>query len=516
MFSDKTNNDVCTLEISKDSLPPQSAITGTIYEVNPTPTALDYSLASGCLLGNGVAPDKPVVVCHNYTAAMRQGDVVIPFHVAPTPNLDYPMSYLAVTSSKPHEHILALTLQPGMKEYFLQIGLLSPTTVVHEVNPKLSPQGLMGFPFTDVLSQAVSQKTSLPAGGYFVTTFPSNYAKDQAISLGLVPVQQSSPSLTNNKALMRAAAEVYGFTMSPGVELRDGSDIKQALEVFEGCPKVWMKLAHGAGGDMVIPISGPLTAKKVIGARDSLYSSVSQAFQQAEYGEGAHECYWPKDSFAPKLSTILLEKDIGTLGKIVGNFSNSMLVKTDGSCEVLAYYSQMIGQRGEFLGSSPALLSEELQAALFPEMAKVAAFCAELKLFGFMGLDFFLVEDSSGALKPVFIEMNGRPSSSLNTHLVATKLGAPYWINIDLRSDHEINTFEDFARHFESKELLYPQGTPGEGMVIPLSLSAMHTKTGDQYTLVRPDNKVRVMVASRKSMDHCLSMLAELSKLGFK
>jgi predicted ATP-grasp superfamily ATP-dependent carboligase len=157
-----------------------------------------------------------------------------------------------------------------------------------------------------------------------------------------------------------------------------------------------------------------------------------------------------------------------------------------------------------------------MQAALFPEMAKVAAFCAELKLFGFMGVDFFLVEDSRGALKPVFIEMNGRPSSSLNTHLVATKLGAPYWINIDLKSDHEINTFEDFAKHFEGDELLYPQSVPGEGMVIPLSLSSMYTKTDGQYTLVRPDKKVRVMVASSKSMDHCLSILAELSELGFK
>lgn len=501
---------------SSKQLPPSPAVASDIYEPNPTPIALDYSLASGCLLGNGVAPDEPVVVCHNYTAAMTHDGVAIPFHVAPTPNLDYPMSYLAVTSAKPHEHVLALTLQPGMKEYFLRSGILSPTTIIHEVNPDVSPQGLVGHPFTDAISQAAHQNPSLPLGAYFVATFPSNLVKEQATSMGLVPVQQSSPFSSNNKALMRVAAQVYGFEMSPGLELHDTSEIAQAVAFFEGCSKVWMKLAHGAGGDMVIPIEGPLTAEKIRKARDSLFASVSQAFQQAQYPEGAQEHYWPQDCFAPRLSTIILERDIGTLGTIVGNFSNSMLVKSDGSCEVLAYYSQIIGKKGEFLGSSPAMLSKEVQVAIFPEMAKVAAFCSELKLFGFMGLDFFLVKDSSGALKPIFIEMNGRPSSSLNTHLVATKIGAPYWINIDLQSDHEINTYDDFAKHFNGQEPFYPQNNPEEGMVIPLSLSAMYTKTDGEYTLVRPDKKVRVMIASNRGMDHCLSILASLSKLGFK
>lgn len=518
MFHDKINHSESPSEFPQNNLtiPDQKKTATEIYDPTPAPIALDYSLASGCLLGHGVTPDQPVVVYHNYTAAMTHEGVTIPFHVAPTPQLDYPMSYLAVTSAKPHEHVVALTLQPGMKEYFLEVGILSPTTVIHEVNPTISPQGVVGYPFTDALSQAVHANLPLPSGGYFVSTFPSNLVKEQATALGLVPLQESSPSLTNNKALMRSASEVFGFEMAPGVELQGAHDIDEAVTFFEGCSKVWMKLAHGAGGDMVIPIAGPLTAEKIQEARDSLYVSVSRAFQQGEFSKEAQEHFWSQDNFAPTLSTIILEKDIGTLGEIVGNFSNSMLVKSDGSFEVLAYYSQIIGQKGEFLGSSPAPLSQEIQTALLPEMGKVAKFCAELKMFGFMGVDFFLVRDPSGAIKPVFIEMNGRPSSSLNTHLVATKIGAPFWINIDLRSEKEINTYADFAGHFDAATRFYPRSTLEEGMVIPLSLSSMHTKTDGEYTLVRPDKKVRVMIASNQSLEHCLSILASLSERGFK
>jgi hypothetical protein len=517
MFEDKMNHSESASEFPRKELtiPDQKNTTTEIYDPTPVPIALDYSLATGCLLGHGVAPGQPVVICHNYTAAMAHEGVTIPFHVAPTPQLDYPMSYLAVTSAKPHEHVLTLTLQPGMKEYFLEVGVLSPTTVIHEVNPTVSPQGIVGYPFTDALSQAAQAKIPLPSGSHFVSTFPSNLAKEQATALGLVPVQQSSPSSTNNKALMRSASEVFGFEMAPGVELRSVHDIDEAGKFFNGCPKVWMKLAHGAGGDMVIPIAGPLTAEKIQEARDSLYVSVSRAFQQGEFSKDAQERFWSRDNFEPNLSTIILEKDIGTLGEIVGNFSNSMLVKSDGTFDVLAYYSQIIGEKGEFLGSSPAALSQEIQAALLPEMGKVAKFCEELKMFGFMGVDFFLVKDPSGTIKPVFIEMNGRPSSSLNTHLVATKVGAPYWINIDLRSDKEINTYADFAAHFDGTTPFYPRSTLEEGMVIPLSLASMHIKTDGEYTLVRPDKKVRVMIASSQSLEHCLSILASLSERGF-
>lgn len=495
---------------------PTPPATTEVTAASPIPSFIDLSLASAALQAHGLPPTDPVVVCHNYTAAGSKDGTTVPFHISPTPRLDFPMSYLAVTSARPYEHVLSLTLQPGVLDYFRQIGIVSPNTIVHEVNPERSADGLLGFPFTDALTQARKQGVSLPQGSSFVTTFPSQLARENALALGLQPIQRSDPALTNNKGLLRLFSKFYNYEVAPGVSLLSNDDISRAVTLFEGTDKAWLKLAHGAGGDLVLPITGPITEEKITAGRDSLYRSVQEAFQRSDYGAGALERFWPADSFAPRLSVITIEKDIGRMGKILGNFSNSMLVHSNGTCETLAYYSQIIGHKGEFLGSAPVTLTPSIQTCVEKETDKIGQLCRGLNLYGLVGVDFFLIQDEKGAIRPIIIEMNGRPSSSLNTHLVATKLGAPYWINIDLHSSRELNTLEDFERHFAQSPIKYPRSSLSEGMVVPLSFSSMYVKEGDSYSLVHPDRKVRVMIASDQSQEHCLDILAELSQYGFK
>jgi hypothetical protein len=475
------------------------------------------SLGQIAVEANGGDASNGALICHNYTSAgLNSKGNLFPFHLAPTPYLDYPMSYLPLSSAGKDDTVLTLKTIPGFTKYLMERGILADTTVVHEVNPAVSDESSkVGFPFTDPMSLAFdSHKTFDPNNSNlpFVTTFPNDFSRKVAATFGMDGIQSSNAEATNNKALFRKGATEHGYIVPPGMELTDEDSLEKAVELLQDASKVWVKLAHGAGGDNVIAIDGPISIESLKKARDRLFLSAVAAFTHSDFGEGALNEYWPEDSFAPLASTITVEQDIGDLGEVLLNLSSSFVTNIDGRYETRGWYQQNIGEDGAFLGSSPVELSPELLDLLEVTTAQVSAYCAANKLYGLAGKDLLVVKTPEGEIMPVLIELNGRPSSSENTHQVADKLGAPYWINLNMNAPMPVTSMDDLLNAMTMEDgTCLATTTVESGTAVPL---AFQTLMLDDEAVVE-SNDVRFVIASSSSYDDCVRVLEQLKSLGF-
>ncbi len=138
----------------------------------------------------------------------------------------------------------------------------------------------------------------------------------------------------------------------------------------------------------------------------------------------------------------------------------------------------------------------------FQAVARYA--CEQLNLYGLVGVDFMIIEGSDGKVRPVMIELNGRPPISACSHIVGTeKLKAPFWISRYMWTPDNLYSAADFERFVTINDTNYARTSPDEGVVIPMYLASVtHKDEAGNSSVVVPKNWAQVLVAGRDK-EHC-------------
>lgn len=408
---------------------------------------------------------------------------------------------------------------------------------------------------------------------YFVGTFLSQAMREQAHELGAQPVQRTNPVDINKASFRTAAAThgytiSEGLVVESEVNIpkmaglaldtiihRIANDSPYELgedEATEGWTTLWLKLQDGSGGDFVKKVFVPKTIIEnlrepvenglaeqyppatiaaalaqmpehanalahlehmVIDARNEVRSTLAAACEANDYGHNVLERMWPKESFAPTAVSMVCEQDARVMGKMLANASNVVIINEDGSYRIDGYFKQVTGSDGSYRGSYPfsprAEFGADVADRLTIEMDSVVSWLSKLGFRGRIGVDFFVMQDPQDQVHLLMTEVNGRAPISGISKVIAEKLSAPAWLNINIEAPGELNSMDDFNRAFGE----FAAFTPGDfssARVLPQAMRALY----DGEELVYPSKKVKALIVG-PSMEACFELRQELSKRGF-
>ncbi len=479
--------------------------------------ALPHSLGKSVLEAHGFACDeRRIVLCNSYvTGAFQEG--ALPTNLLPEPSGDAYLVFTAAPTLLPHETLISLTFQPGVLDYYRSIGLLSPEASIIEVNPDPRCTIQAGFPHTDPMS-LLSDGDSRLATSYFISTFPSEMARQRSSLLGSAPVQNYDPGYLNNKAQFRLDALHYGYRMLPGFVCQTPEDLEQVAE-FHGT-KLWAKLSTGSGGDLVQPIYPE--AGSLDSALMQLRSAVHSAFSHAQFPDGStSEAFWPTSSLLPATERVVIEQDAAVHGPILVNGSMNVCLHRDGTFELVDYFRQNTGPDGSYRGSErfhPEDLSPAVHEAIDQQAQRVFAYAHEHGYRGFIGFDFFVL----GSLEDptvYCIELNARPTMSTVPALTAQKISAlsggehryDDYINVNIEAPFPLESFSDVQRALSLNgcDLTDPLNPSGVTMV-PLALRSLHQRNEDETTTcLISSSKAKILVLA-ETIESAWDMIHQL------
>jgi hypothetical protein len=462
---------------------------------------------------NGYAiDDQPVVIVQNFLPSLRKKGG-FPIQIDSEPDDNKSTNHLAVPCLGDNEVALTTTLPPGLAQYYVERGLIKSTEQVVSFNGDLATKGTIGFPHFDPVTLALKERPDL-GKGYFVSAFTSEYIREQAIELGLRPVQQSDSYLTNDKVGFGSFASIYDYSVCPRVALRKPSDIELAVERFKDTP-VWVKYSHAFGGDLLMKVEAPATSEKLHEAVQRMYRSVQQAAKVNDYSGVTIDTLWPHDSVLPACGGITIEQDarhldgFRTAGKVLCTGSNLMQLNSDGTAHVRGYFEQIVGPAGDFWGSCAfdplKKFGPSMKAELDRQFHAIARYAREqLDLYGLVGVDFMIIQRPDGKIRPVMIELNGRPPISACSHIVGTeKLKAPFWVSRYMWTPNNLHSAADFEAVVTVNGKNYARTSPDEGAVIPMYLASVtHKDAAGNPSVVIAKNWAQILVAGRDK-EHC-------------
>lgn len=478
-----------------------------------------HSLGRAVLEAHGIIPgNHRVAICNSYVTGPFENDSVA-VNLLPDPRGDAYLHFTAVPTLSSGEVLLSFKLQPGMREYYERIGLLPADAEVIEVNPDKRLTEKPGYPYTDPMAQFRAQGQRINAT-YFVATFPSITARCNAGQLGCLSVQNFDPAYLNNKAQFRDDSERYSYKVLPGLTLNAVSDLERVLQLPHG--KCWIKLACGSGGDLVRCFEN--TGKEnLLSAIDSIRAAVVSAFQAADFPPGSSlQDFWPEDSLLPRAAKLVVEQDARSLGPELINGSMNVLLKRDGSFELVDFFKQNTAPNGSYRGSErfePETISAGLHQAILGQAKNVFAYAHQMGLRGYLGFDFFALgtpQDPS-----IFcIELNARPTMSAVPALTAKKLLSidrerhAQYINVNIRASELLLSFEDFRKSFtlDGNDLTDPQNPSGV-TVVPLALRSIFEEHKAEYNCLVPSAQAKILVTAA-STDAAWHMLHRLEQAG--
>jgi hypothetical protein len=490
------------------------------------------SLGRSVLAAHGInLKNEPVVVVQNFIPGMttdqRFGDRPVPVQVDPLPNDNKSTNHLAVPSLQDGEIAITTTLAPGLEEYYRTRGLIPDTAKIISFDGEAGASyARTGYPHFDPLSLAERQGYRFD-GEYFVSAFTSEAMREQAMRLGLRPIQMSDSSLTNDKVDFNLKSSQYGYRCSPATIIRNEDDIRTALDANRGAP-VWIKFSRSFGGDLLQQAAAGATVDDIKQQLCKMRRSFELAASSNDYGRITTEDLWPESSLVPAYGGVLIERDAryldrtGVQGDVLVNGSNLMQVTADGQCVVKAMFRQLVGKNGDFLGSTSFDPVAELGSAVSEELHRqfqlIGEYCREeLKLYGLVGVDFMVVEGADGRIRVVMIELNGRPPLSACSYIMGSeKLRAPFWMNKAVWAPNAIASAADFeALTFDGTKYL-SRTSVEEGAIIPMYIaSVFRTSRSGIKELVIPKTWMQVLVAG-EDQAHCESLLAVLARNGVK
>lgn len=244
----------------------------------------------------------------------------------------------------------------------------------------------------------------------FVSTFLSEFQREQVSQMGWKTVQSSDPKMTSNKAEFRKEAPHFGFRVADGGTITSLEDMHTAATLVlgtivrrigyghtpseQGWTGGWMKLAHGSGGDFVQSLAvsqdailseydsitdalsrgeslrtivntllashsnsplGEATHASVNGAYEKLRASVVQAFTVNDYGPGALEKFWPATSLSLRIPRASLSNRMfGRMAKLSPTQVTSWWCITMELQRFLAGLNSSPGPEGDYGGALPS------------------------------------------------------------------------------------------------------------------------------------------------------------------
>lgn len=465
-----------------------------------------------------VGPSTPVSLGHTTLGANNltgtpviTGNYVSPQYELPlpSPDGDWYLRQTFVPAARAGEIVVCNTLIPGLAGHYNDIGLLTDEATLIEVEPAADGNSRYGFPYSDPLEQL---DAGFVADGvnYLCSTFNGEAVTRQAERLGLHTIERSPSALTNNNALLRQAAEEYGYVQMPGVTIAHDGELGDAIDSEWNTDNgTWLKLATGSGGDLVQHMPGRLNEEKFYQAVQQLHQAVDRAFQAGQFNASSND-YWPNDSLAPGGFPLVIEADASILGSGATNGSTQFVTNIDGSMKIVGHFSQTTTADGEYLGNEPfERLPFEIQHLAEEQARLVARYNArEHGYFGIAAIDWFMVDDPAFGPRLVVGELNARPTANTPTVIIADKLGARHFVNINIYNDRPIETIDDFVG-VVGKDLAFGSAH-NEGMIVP---QAFRTHVRREQTIASPNFKAALLGSNQ---EHCRELVARLSLRGIR
>jgi hypothetical protein len=189
-----------------------------------------------------------------------------------------------------------------------------------------------------------------------------------------------------------------------------------------------------------------------------------------------------------------------------------MTMNKDGTYSTNGYFRQITGPEGDYRGSMPFDPRTEFPPTLVEDLESnllgIARLARDYNLHGFIGVDFFIVEPAPGQFEVVMTELNGRIPISGAAKIIADKLSAPAWINVNLTLPEAIREYADFEAQMGELARFSP-GDFSECKVIPQAFRTMY----DGETVI-PSSQLKALIIG-PSQAACMACLEHLSERGF-
>ncbi len=439
--------------------------------------------------------------------------ISLPLYVDPTPDDSWAISQLSFMALQQDELAIVPRPIPGAISYALSEGLLVDGQVL-PVDP--SPKAFTRLPDFDLLSLAhrlpQSERERLEGLG-FVSAFTTKTIRARASELGMVPIQRSDSVRADDKrALLRHAGD-YGVHTCLHVEVsRDYNShaLPEEIRRFGG----WLKLSNAMGGCGIVQLPSDFD--------QAVFSSGIRALEQ-DYSNGltaskvfspeAQGLIWSPNSSPETPFGITLEVDASYYGSKLLVGSSVLEIDRKGRHKTHAFFQQIIGDNGEFLGSGlldvPRTFGTELLDNLEEQSRRIAKLSVnELGFVGICGIDFVVILKPDGNLDTRIIELNARPPISATSYIVgSTKLEAPAWRAPYMTASSPIVDMQQFEELLTINKKMLTRADPQVGRITPLHFGTICTEYGGAPRILRPSPWCQVVITG--SSDSAIDSLME-------
>lgn len=368
-----------------------------------------------------------------------------------TPNLPYYTdsaiyrTQRGLMAGRQGEVILSITI-PGQEAYLRERGFLQGVEVID-----LKPQTAQGEPTFDVLKILGSQGAQFSDRHVLVPVLPSEEVTAQGRSLGMTVLPFPSINITNDKVVMSADSEAFGFNVLPRHVIHTQDDINDAVRRFSDAKfGVWMKYPLAAGGLGVVHINA-VTEESIKAEIAKMRKKIAAHYEANDSSEMFSE-FWPAGAAAPKIG-LVLELDWNNLGTPKYNYCTHVLVSGSGKVELLENIAMVTTPKGKYLGSTPCNVDDEIWEVVEPHLAGFSRASMAKGYRGIINIDWsaFTVHSRSYGIEPgiypAIVDPNARPGGASPPMIAANILGAGQnWMLLKLEGPKPINTINDFIQ----------------------------------------------------------------------
>lgn len=446
------------------------------------------------------------VINVNYTGANKNTSV-------PGPAADAYLNLTIVPALQDDEFALTLEMIPGLGRYYSDLGFLP--TRARLIQIPTVPQGSVtyGYPATDAAAKLLPEHIArLPADARVVSTFHCEYVQRDLDRHGLRALERPPAHLVNNKASLRGAANDNSFDMLPGAVLSSESDLHDVVSRFgNSAYGVWLKFPTGSGGDLVYHVAEVSEASLREGIA-TIRRSVHQSFVEGDFGMTGSQ-YWPEDRFAPEGLKLVAEADARNLGTLELNGSTQLVTTRSGGIYFKGHYRQETSALGEYQGNSPLSVDNTHDASMhnliWDQVKSVGAYNQKDNgYFGIQGVDWFLIRLPDGTQRVYVVELNARPTANTPPQIMADKIGAAAWLNINATAPSIMTCAEDYIE-IVGRGLAFGEAS-GEGLVVPQAFRSIVTRDNG----ILASDRVKLFIAGRDD-GHINGIRRRLSDRGF-
>lgn len=449
----------------------------------------------------------------------------MPLYIDPSPADSWAISQLALNTAQRGEVALVPRPIPGALEYAIGEGLNSPEQVV----PLDIPRGaIAGGRMTDI--DILSLARTLPPtelarfhGEAFVSAFSTPEVRDRARELGFDPIQRGDSISTDDKRALHRHAHEFGVATCPFVEVTEELHFSQIPRFFQAYG-AWLKLSHAMGGCGVYHLPPGFDEGMLGRALENLRGDVITGLvASGGFSPKSAADVWPPGAPCPRHFGVTLEVDAAMFGEKVLTGSSVVEISRGGRHVTHAYFQQIIGEGGEFLGSGlldlEGRFGQSVRTTLEAQAKQIGQLVhSRLDFAGVCGIDFILLKTPSGDIDVRIIELNARPPISSAAYILGSlKLGAPAWRAPYLIANEPIVSMHQLEEMLTIGGRALTRADPESGRVTPLHFGTICSKVGDNYLITRPANWCQVVItgASNTAVERLINRIQTAGNVRF-